>query len=179
LEIADSSRPFKFDLAFENENEFTLNNEKKKYTIGQIIENPVGKFSISKIRDGISGRNFYVEWNPSAYQAAFYAPMIRVSPKIVGANIYKIEIDYTNSFLGADIINNVMQEYLKASIEDKNVTINQRLEYINQQLAKFAKDVDSIEARLVSFKKENNLTDVEEQSKNLFGIINESGNAVI
>jgi capsular exopolysaccharide synthesis family protein len=178
LKIADSTRAYRIDLTFISENEFTINNDEKKYTIGQLVENSFGQFSITKINDGISGKEFYLEWNPTSYQAAIYAPMIRVSPKIVGSNIYKIEIDNTNSKLGADIINNVMQEYLRASIEDKNVTINQRLEYINQQLAKFARDVDSLEERLVRYKKDNNLTDEQEQAKNLFGIISESGNAV-
>jgi capsular exopolysaccharide synthesis family protein len=100
--------------------------------------------------------------------------MIRVSPKIAGSNIYKIEIDYTNSQLGADIINNVMKEYLLASIEDKNVTINQRLEYITLQLSKFEQDLDSIENRLIAFKKENDLTDATLQASNYFSVIKEA-----
>jgi hypothetical protein len=37
-----------------------------------------------------------------------YAPMVRVAPKIPGSSIYNIQIDYTNSALAADIVNNLM-----------------------------------------------------------------------
>jgi len=178
IELADSSKSFRFDLEFLNEKEFKINKGENKYIIGQTFENSIGKFSLTMISDNIPGKDYYIEWNPTVNQAAAYAPMIRVSPKIANSNIYKIEIDYTNAQLGADVINNVMQEYLQVSIEDKNITINQRLDYITQQLSKFEQDLDSIENRLISFKKENNLTDAEQQSKDYFGSIKESENAV-
>lgn len=178
FKINDSITPFRLNVTFDSENEFRINKEKNKFTIGQLFENSFGIFRITKVMGGLSGKEYYAEWSPSALQAAAYAPMIRVSPKIAGSNIYKIEIDYTNSQLGADIINNVMQAYLHASIEDKNITINQRLDYIKQQLSKFEQDLDSIENRLISYKKENDLTDIDQQTNSYFTAIKEADNAI-
>lgn len=174
FKINDSLTPFRLDFTFDNENEFRIDKEKNKFSVGQLFENTYGVFRVSKVAEGLAGKKYFVEWNPTPNQAAAYAPMIRVSPKIAGSNIYKIEIDYTNSQLGADIINNVMKEYLLASIEDKNVTINQRLEYITLQLSKFEQDLDSIENRLIAFKKENDLTDATLQASNYFSVIKEA-----
>ncbi len=178
FKINDSLTPFRLDLSFDSENEFRVGKEKNNFSIGQLFENAYGVFRISKVAGGLAGKKYYVEWNPAPNQAAAYAPMIRVSPKIAGSNIYNIQIDYTNAQLGADIINNVMREYLLASIEDKNVTINQRLDYITQQLSKFEQDLDSIENRLINYKKENDLTDANLQTNSYFIAIKEAETAV-
>ena len=159
LKINDSLKPISLNVFFENENEFRINKEKDRFKVGILFENIYGVFRINKVIPTFSGKEFIVEWNPTPLQASAYAPMIRVSPKIVGSNIYRIEIDYTNSLLGADIVNNVMYQYLLASIEDKNITINQRLDYIIQQLRRLEQDLDSIEAKRIKFINENNLID--------------------
>lgn len=175
FKINDSLVPFRLDISFEGEDEFRIGKEKNRFKPGQLFENAFGVFRLAKVADvNLSGKKYYVEWNPTRSQAAAYAPLIRVSPKIAGSNIYKIEIDYPNAQLGADIINHVMRLYLQASIEDKNVTIKQRLDYITQQLTRFEQDLDSIENRLIKFKKENDLSDAELQTANYFGVMKEA-----
>lgn len=176
FKINDSLTPFRLDISFEGNDEFKIGKEKTTFKTGQLFENIFGVFRITKkvAAGGLTGKKYYVEWNPTRNQAAAYAPLIRVSPKIAGSNIYKIEIDYPNAQLGADIINSVMKLYLQASIEDKNVTIKQRLDYITQQLSRFEQDLDSIENRLINFKKENNLTDASLQTANYFGVMKEA-----
>ena len=106
--------------------------------------------------------------------AAEYAPMVRVAPKIAGSNIYNVQIDYQNSFLAADIVNNLMVRYKDASIEDKNATIKQRLDYIVQQLGRIDQDLDSIEARRIAYINENNLSAYESQLQSFFTVQTQS-----
>jgi hypothetical protein len=54
--------------------------------------------------------------------------------------------------LAADIVNNLMVRYKDASIDDKNATIKQRLEYIITQLIRIDRDLDSIEAKECIYK---------------------------
>ncbi len=172
FELDDSSRSFSLNVLFVNNEQFRINKEKNTFSLGQIFKNAYGVFRLSKLPGVNIGKNkeFNVTWSPTTMQAGVYAPMIRVSPKIAGSNIYYIQIDYTNAQLGADIINNLMREYLKASIEDKNVTINQTLDYINQQLSKLETDLDSIVKEHIALKKKYNLSDVDAQTKNYFNI---------
>ena len=67
-----------------------------------------------------------------------------------------------------------MVRYKDASIEDKNTTIKQRLDYIVEQLARIDQDLDSIEARRIFYINENNLSEYEQQLANYFRIQTES-----
>ncbi len=176
--LADSFAAFRMNIIFTSENEFRVNKETTKYRFGDQFENVYGRFSLTKVRPGVSGKEFNVEWRSTAAQAAIYAPMVRVAPKIAGSNIYNIQIDYQNSALAADIVNNLMIRYKDASIEDKNATIKQRLDYIVQQLGRIDQDLDSIEARRIFYINEHNLSGYEAQLANYFSEETESNTKI-
>jgi capsular exopolysaccharide synthesis family protein len=168
IKLSDSFTSFKMNFIFPSENEFRVNKEPAKFKFGDHFANVYGEFSLSKVFQGTAGREFNVEWRSTSEQASIYAPMVRVAPKIAGSNIYNIQIDYQNSALAADIVNNLMIRYKDASIEDKNATIKQRLDYIIQQLKRIDQDLDSIEAKRIVYVNENNLSGYEEQLASYF-----------
>jgi tyrosine-protein kinase Etk/Wzc len=170
FKLTDSFSSFKMNFAFPSENEFRVNKESEKFNFGDVFGNSYGLFSLTRKYHGVKGKEFNVEWKPTYEQASLYAPMVRVAPKIAGSNIYNIQIDYTNSALAADIVNNLMIRYKDASIEDKNATIIQRLDYIIKQLVRIDHDLDSIEAKRIIYVNENNLSGYEAQSASLFQI---------
>jgi capsular exopolysaccharide synthesis family protein len=163
IKLTDSFSSFKMNFTFPSENEFRVNKESARFKFGDVFGNSYGLFTLSKMYGGVKGKEFNVEWKSTPEQAANYAPMVRVAPKIAGTSIYNIQIDYTNSALAADIINNLMLRYKDASIDEKNTTIKQRLDYIIQQLKRIELDLDSIEARRIMYVNENNLSGYEEQ----------------
>ena len=170
IKLTDSFTSFKLNFTFPTENEFRVNKESGRYKFGDVFENSYGLFSLTKIFNGVKGKEFNVEWRSTQEQASMYAPMVRVAPKIAGTSIYNIQIDYTNSALAADIVNNLMVRYKDASIDDKNATIKQRLEYIVGQLIRIDHDLDSIEAKRIVYINENNLSGYEAQTASLFEI---------
>src|SRR6187401_2195064 len=170
IKLTDPFSSFKMNFTFPTENEFKVNKESERFKVGDVFGNSYGLFSLTRIYNGLKGKEFNVIWNSTQQQASMYAPMVRVSPKIAGSNIYNIQIDYTNSALAADIVNNLMIRYRDASIEDKNATIIQRLDYIIKQLVRIDRDLDSIEAKRIIYVNENNLSGYEAQSASLFEI---------
>ena len=163
LKLNDSFTSFKMNFTFRSEDEFRVNKEGTNFKFGDQFANVFGRFSLTKVFNGVSGKEFNVEWKPTHQRASDYAPIVRVAPKIAGSNIYNIQIDYENSALGADIINHLMIQYRHASIEDKNVAINQRLEYIVQQLGRLKLSLDSIEEKRIRYINDNNITNAEAQ----------------
>lgn len=170
IKLTDSLTPFKMNFTFPTENEFKVNKESERFRFDDVFGNSYGLFSLTKIYNGVKGKEINVDYKSTYERASLYAPFVRVAPKIAGSNIYNISIDYTNSTLAADVINNLMLRYKDASIEDKNATIKQRLEYIIAQLIRIERDLDSIEAKRIVFVNENNLLGYEAQSANLFEI---------
>src|SRR6187401_3727401 len=170
IKLTDSFSSFKMNFTFPTENEFKVNKESERFKFGDVFGNSYGLFSLKKTYHGVKGKEFNVEWKSTPEQASVYAPMVRVAPKIPGSSIYNIQIDYTNSALAADIVNNLMVRYKDASIDDKNATIKQRLEYIVGQLVRIDHDLDSIEARRIVYINENNLSGYESQMASFFEI---------
>jgi capsular exopolysaccharide synthesis family protein len=170
IKLTDSFSSFKMNFTFPTENEFKVNKEPARFKFGDVFGNSYGLFSLTKVYNGVKGKEFNVEWRSTYEQASLFAPMVRVAPKIAGSNIYYIQIDYTNSALAADIVNNLMVRYKDASIDDKNATIKQRLEYIVVQLIRIDHDLDSIEAKRIVYINENNLSGYENQLASFFEI---------
>jgi capsular exopolysaccharide synthesis family protein len=158
------------NFTFPGENEFRVNKESNRFKFGDVFGNAYGLFTLSRVYSGVKGKEFNVEWRSTHEQASRYAPIVRVAPKIAGTSIYNIQIDYENSALAADIINNLMVRYKDASIDDKNATIKQRLDYIIGQLVRIDRDLDSIEAKRIVYVNENNLSGYESQLASLFEI---------
>ena len=174
VRLTDSFNAFRMNFIFTSENEFRVNKEPTKFKFGDHFANVYGEFILTKIRPGVEGKEFNVEWKSTPARAGDYAPMVRVAPKIAGSSIYNIQIDYQNSALAADIVNNLMVRYKDASIEDKNATIKQRLDYIIQQLARIDQDLDSIEARRIYYINANNLSGYQAQLETYFSEQTES-----
>ena len=171
IKLADSFSSFKMNFTFPTENEFRVNKESDKYKFGDVFGNSYGLFTLTKVYSGgVKGKEFNVEWKSTPERASNYAPIVRVSPKIAGTSIYNIQIDYENSALAADIINNLMVRYKDASIDDKNATIKQRLDYIIGQLVRIERDLDSIEAKRIIYINEENLAGYENQLASFFEI---------
>ncbi|HEY5966883.1 MAG TPA: polysaccharide biosynthesis tyrosine autokinase [Chitinophagaceae bacterium] len=170
IKLTDSFSSFKMNFTFPTENEFRVNKESERFTFGDVFGNSYGLFSLTKTYNGVKGKEFNAVWKSTQEQASMYASMVRVAPKIAGSSIYNIQIDYTNSALAADIVNNLMVRYKDASIDDKNATIKQRLEYIIGQLIRIDRDLDSIEAKRIVYVNENNLSEYEAQSASFFDI---------
>ena len=170
VSLTDSFSAFRMNFTFPSENEFRVNKEPTRYKFGDEFANAYGHFKLIRVFHGVAGKEFNVEWKSTPQLASEYAPMVRVAPKIAGSSIYNIQIDYQNSALAADIINNLMVRYKDASIEDKNATIDQRLKYISGQLKRIAQDLDSIEARRIVYVNENNLSGYQSQLGSYFDI---------
>ncbi|MBI1343060.1 MAG: polysaccharide biosynthesis tyrosine autokinase [Terrimonas sp.] len=178
LEVTDSAVSYSFNIKFAEEQKFQINNEPSLYSFGQQFKNAYGRFVLEEVpgMGSIKGKEFNVSWNPSLQVASWYAPMIRVSPKIVGSNIYNIAIDISNQQLGIDIINQLMKEYQGFNLEEKNRATVGVLAFVNDRLEFLQNDIDSIKSRLRNYRKENGITNIELQSENYFATMTEAEN---
>lgn len=177
MDIRDSVRSFSLNIKFIDDQHFLINNESTQYSFGQQFQNAYGRFSLKSAGaefGGLKGKEFNVSWNPAPVVASWYAPMIRVSPKIVGSNIYNIAIDISNQQLGVDIINQLMREYQVFNLEEKNRATSGVLTFVNDRLDFLQKDIDSIKVRLRNYRKENGITNIELQSENYFNTMTDA-----
>jgi tyrosine-protein kinase Etk/Wzc len=174
ISITDSTNPFTLKIKFNNEKEFKINDEPVLYKLGQVFKHKLGVFRVDA-NIGKPGSGYYnVTWHPAAQAAAAYAGAIKVVPKVLGTGILNISMMNTNSQFGADVINSLMDEYSGYNIEQKKITYDQTLEFIDDRLKEIGPKLDSIEKRALEYVKSNNMIDADAQSKSYFEIIGES-----
>jgi capsular exopolysaccharide synthesis family protein len=169
--IKDSSG-FVLKINFENDHSFRINDD-GPFTFGQLVENRYGVFRFSRSSAGVTEGQYKVVWQPTEKVAAGFASQLIVSPK-QGTGILTLLLESTNPQLAADVINSVMVEYQKATVEDKNAKTQAQLNFIDDRLTAVSRQVDSINTVYVNFVKQNSAYNLETQSTGYLGQIEEA-----
>lgn len=171
FEIKDSSG-FTLNIDFENPNRFRINGD-GPFAFGDIFKNQYGVFRLSRISFGSVGGQHKAIWAPTSSMAESLASQLIVSPK-QGTGILTLLLQSPNPQLSSDVINSVMSEYQKATVEDKNAKTQAQLAFIDDRIDTVSRQVDSINNLYVSFVKQNSAYDVQAQSENYLTQIEES-----
>jgi tyrosine-protein kinase Etk/Wzc len=174
LKIKDSSVAFSLNIVFTNPGNFQINKGPRLHSFGQVFENAYGTFRLVRIEGIPLNKEYRVTWEPSSSVAYGFISKLIIAPKSQGTGILTLSLQSTNPFLAADVVNQLMAEYQAATIEDKNVTTNQTLVFIDDRLRKITHELDSVTNVFLNYQKENNLFNFEAQSESFFSRIEES-----
>lgn len=171
FQIADSSIAFSLDIKFLNDHQFYLNNDKTVIGFGQYFKNANGIFKLTRNPNAGIGKEYRIDWQPAYNAASVYASGLQVVPKTPGTGILTISLQTTNAQLGADIINKLMEEYGKYSIEQKIKSSDQIISFIDARLDDYGRKRDSVQKIYLDLQIKYNLFDVDIQSNNYFSNI--------
>ena len=174
VQITDSSRTFSIRVKFLNSNQFRINSDKQIYTFGQIFKNSNGSFSLIRSPYFPGSGEHSIVWQPASSLAGAYSGSLSITPKTPGTGILNIGMMTTNSQMGADIVNTLMEEYAVYSVEQKKEASEKIISFIDERLDVTGRELDSIQQQLLDFKEKNNLIDAETQSGSYFNILGES-----
>ncbi|HEY0354691.1 MAG TPA: polysaccharide biosynthesis tyrosine autokinase [Flavisolibacter sp.] len=167
FEILDSTTSFNLEISFKNDNNFTINGN-GPFSFGQVVKNEYGVFKLNR-KKGIIGKDYEVTWSPTRAMATSLAG-IGVAPK-QNTGILVLSAESTNPQLAADIVNQVMLEYQRATIEDKNASTQSRLRFVEAERKIIESQIDSITLEQLEFMKKNGVFNAEAQSASHFGQI--------
>jgi tyrosine-protein kinase Etk/Wzc len=174
IQINDSNGNFIFKIKFLSNEDFRINEDPKTYKFNQEIRNGFGSFMLVKRSDGAAGNTYKVTWEPSWSAASRYAGAVQVMPKAPGTGILNITMRMPNPVLGADIINGLMNEYSDYSVEQKKISSEQTLAFIDGQMKDIGAKLDSTKKLVLDFQNRSNAADIEAQSSAYRRIIAES-----
>jgi tyrosine-protein kinase Etk/Wzc len=169
LQLADSAASFTFNIEFNDNRQFRINEGPTLYALGQEFKNGYGVFKLVATAPDALSQQYRITWQPAGAVASGFIKDLVVAPKAAGTGLLTLLLETTNPYLGADVLNQLMQEYGEATVEDRNITTNQTLAFINDRLAKISQELDSVTGRLLAYQQSNNLIDVESQSSTYFG----------
>jgi capsular exopolysaccharide synthesis family protein len=169
IQLADSSMPVSFDINILNDREFVFANAiEKKYRFGEPFQLPAGTFAIVK-NDSLLGKIQYKE------HILVYEPLETAAFEVLGglgvttvrdqSNILSLTYLSTDPQLGKDILNQLMEEYSKQNIEDKNQTAARTVSFVNERLNLITRELGDVEKDLQKYKQQNDVINLESQSQ--------------
>ncbi len=167
------SVPFRLDIDFINSYGFKLDAKGPVLSFNQAFQH--GKNTLRLVKDeGIIGEKYKVWWEPTASVAARLKGDLLVTPQGQGSNIITVAVQATNPQKASDAVNQLMEEYQQAIVEEKKLSTQRTLEFIDERLKVVEKEVDSATAAIVNFRRANNLIDEETQSSSYFQNLTET-----
>ena len=170
LKIADSTREFSITIRLKANNTFTLNDSEKIYNLGDIIEVAWGTFKVVKNPEGnINQKNIIATWSPVFSAAARLQGQLAIKSADDMSTVLNLTCITENPQLGADIVNQLVVEYNKAAIEDKNAINKKILAFINDRIDLVESQLINVESDLLRYKTNRQIIDLKAQSEMYFG----------
>jgi tyrosine-protein kinase Etk/Wzc len=178
LDQKDSLTGFNILINFINNNQFYLNQSKTLYNFNQFIELPIGKIKISPNQrsfKSFASPEFIISYQPMEAAAAALSGTINVAQSgEFNSNVLAISYATDNTKLGLDIVDKFMEEYQKATLEDKKQTLVNTLSFIDDQMKGAKSDLGNAEKSIQGFREEKKLFNPVAQSQLIFGELSES-----
>ena len=97
--------------------------------------------------------------------AGQYINRIRFIQKDKGSNLIQLELTDPIREKARDILDQLVLEYNRSAIEDKNLIAGNTAKFINERLEIINDELDSVETGKETFKEENKLTDIQAESQ--------------
>jgi tyrosine-protein kinase Etk/Wzc len=158
--IKDSST-FRILLKFKSGGSFSVNSSDQHYSFGQTFTTPNGVFRLVRDRMAPLNAEYRITWKPTSSMAGFFRKTLSVIPKAGGSGIMNITLEAENPYLAADIVNQLMTEYQQATIEDKNRTTKQMLDFIDGRLKIVSGELDSVTNKVLIFQKASGIPNIQ------------------
>jgi capsular exopolysaccharide synthesis family protein len=163
IAIKDSGRSFAVDVLQRTADSFQVGGLKKLVGFGEIFDLPEGSFRLGKNLHSAPGNLFRFSWRPPSVVAAEYAGAIKVVPKTVGPGILNIGLESSNPYLSADIVNALISEYSRYSVEQKKQSNDQILSFVDSRIGDIGARLDSVQNQYLDYQVRNNIINPEEQ----------------
>jgi tyrosine-protein kinase Etk/Wzc len=172
-DMPDSTIAFTLNIKFLNDHEFRVNNDPVTIRFGQLFRNQFGTFKLVRNQQVPVGKDYIVIYQPTSSAARGLVGPVQVTPRAT-TGILNISYQGANPQMCADIINGLMDEYDEYSIEQKNISADQSLAFIDGRMSIIRRELDSVQDLMLDYQQRSNLIDPENQSSEYFNKISET-----
>ncbi|WP_276133181.1 GumC family protein [Polluticoccus soli] len=146
-----------------------------KLSVGAVIlsKNLLAKPELDK--DG----EYFFAISPIEALAKEYANSLIIEPVNKLVSILRISINDAVPERGEDIVNTLIDVYIKANVDDRNRVVNGTIEFVDDRLSEVKRELAGVEKDIELFKSENHFTSIEDQSKMLVGNTNDNAKQLL
>ncbi|WBL26404.1 GumC family protein [Zunongwangia sp. HGR-M22] len=158
-----------FSITYLGNNEFKILDRKdlKEYRVKSNEPIDIGFSKIILTNPKSGGLNLPVDVNFNSMEsvAANYGNKVALMQGENSSNVIRFELADAVPNRAKHVLDQLILEYNKDAIEDKNLIAENTASFINERLMIINTELDSVETGKVEFKKENRLTDLSSESE--------------
>ncbi|MFS4481918.1 GumC family protein [Hyunsoonleella sp. 2307UL5-6] len=158
---------FKFTIEFISNEAFNVkfdeNELPKKSYFGKAIETPVGEVIITpKFSDFnvVKDKFLSVKVSPVYKIAEYYREKVSINQIKEFSKVINLSLKDTNKNRAIAVLNTLVSEYNRTSMEDKNRRSKNASNFIDDRINKIATDLSSVDDKIERFKTANKLTNI-------------------
>lgn len=178
------SSSFEINFSELNRNTFTLTNsfeinqptillsKKKQYKYGELIRTKHGYLTINKSEERNityrkENRKIAIVVSPLDQVVSSFRNRIKIAPSPTATGFVNISIVDPSIAKAETFLNNYIQIYNEDAVTQKNLIIEKSSDFISKRLKLVTQELDGVEQNVESFKRSNNVIDVESESSRL------------
>ena len=139
------------------------------FNLGQPIDLPFATIVVNKDHDFVSAdgddSSILVEFSTVEQTVASYKGQVQVNLTDQNSSLLDISLKDPVRQKAQDIIDQLILEYNKEAIADKNLVARNTAKFIDERLSIINEELDSVETGKEKFKKNNQLTDIKAESE--------------
>jgi tyrosine-protein kinase Etk/Wzc len=155
------TEPLKIDIV--GKNKIEING--KVVPLNTPVRTPNGMFNISLTGKAQEVKELTVRMAPLSEVIEDYMELLKVAPSSKMSSVLLMSFESSVPQKGKDLLNRLIDEYDKASLEDKNRVTYNTLTFIDKRLKLVSLDLIEAEKEVESYKSHEGITDISEESK--------------
>ncbi|MDE6277478.1 MAG: polysaccharide biosynthesis tyrosine autokinase [Muribaculaceae bacterium] len=139
----------------------------KDATFPVTLETTFGKFVFNKTDHFVKGKDLKTTILITSYDSAAETLAKNVNCEMASrkSNVIEMSINTPNPEYGMDILNEIMAEYNKKGVDQKNLQGEKTAEFLETRLKLLAGDLDTAEGDIQNYKQKEGIVDLEVEAK--------------
>ena len=140
----------------------------EKASFGKALSLPFAEISVTPNLPALKKeehREVRVQFSTLDHAAAVYREKVQVTLSDKNSSLIELSLQDPVKSKAQRILDELVYQYNKEAIDDKNLVSRNTAEFIEDRLAIITEELDSVETNKEKFKKNNQLTDIEAESK--------------
>lgn len=126
---------------------------------------PNGTFNISLTGKASEIKELIIQISPVSVVTETYMDLLKVAPSSKMSSVLLLSMENSVPQKGKDLLNQLIDEYNKAGLEDKNRVSFNTLTFIDKRLKLVSTDLLEVEKEVESYKSRKGITDISAESK--------------
>ena len=173
LAEAEEIEPLVFEIT--SDSTYIISSEgsdfRKKMNFGDAVSLPYAEISVTpnlspeEFSDATEAENIEVVFSTLDAAAAAYREKVQINLTDKNSSLIELSLQDPVRSKAQQILDQLVYQYNREAIEDKNLVSLNTANFIEDRLQIITRELDSVETGKEQFKQENQLTNIEEESK--------------